>query len=211
MDQERQIRFLYPPFFLLASLLWGLYLDPNRKLSDILPVATSSIGPDELVGLLAGGSIVIVASGFLIGAISVLSLRLLSFIVRRRHYEAGVSTETLKRIWGKLQTTEPFSPDRALYVVATFDHEVVPKTIHEWIGRRWSAFNVSAHSCTALALSLIVGSRLSIMVGTEWFFTTMIIFVLLTINAFYAWRDTMAMIDFQSHRSFKHAKTDSNS
>jgi len=64
-DQERQIRFLYPPFFLLASLLWGLYLDPNRCLSDILPTTSFPAEASKILGLIAGGGIFIIAAGFL--------------------------------------------------------------------------------------------------------------------------------------------------
>jgi hypothetical protein len=28
MDENRQIRFLIPPFFLSASMLWWFYIDP---------------------------------------------------------------------------------------------------------------------------------------------------------------------------------------
>jgi len=34
MDPERTIRFLYPPLFLIASLLWGLWLDTAKSLGD---------------------------------------------------------------------------------------------------------------------------------------------------------------------------------
>jgi len=206
MDQERQIRFLYPPFFLLASLHWGIYLDPNRSLKDILPTLQSPIGVNELLGLIAGGSVIIIASGFLIGAISVVLLRITFFFLGRHHYEAHVSPSAFKLIWERLDTSEPLDTRKVLYAIATFDHELLPKSIHEWIGRRWSAFNVSAYSCIALVLALIIGRRLSITLGCEWLVTTLIIIALLAFNACHAWRDTMGMIDFQSRRHFNGAE-----
>ncbi len=198
IDQERQIRFLYPPFFLMASILWGLYLDPNRRLSDLVPT-TTPLNTNELIGLIAGGSVIIVASGFLIGAASILSLRLIFFVFGRRHYEVGVSARGLNRIWKQLHTKEPYRTQDALFTIATFDHEILPKSIHDWVARRWSAFNISAHSCTALILAPIIGSRLSIAVGTEWLVTTAIIWAILALNAIFAWRDTMGMIEFQTY------------
>lgn len=55
MDQERQVRFLYPPFFFVMSLLFGLILDPSRSLSDIVPaLKTSTSDSIEILGA-AGG------------------------------------------------------------------------------------------------------------------------------------------------------------
>jgi len=205
-DQERQIRFLYPPFFLLASLLWGLYLDPNRCLSDILPTTSFPAEASKILGLIAGGGIFIIAAGFLIGAVSVLALRLIFFMLGRRRYEASVSAECLKRIWERVHAAELPDTSKALYAVATFDHEIIPKSIHEWVGRRWSAFHTSVHSCTALVLAIVIGSRISIDVSVEWLVTTLIVCAILATNAFWAWRDTMAMIDFQSHRNLTHTE-----
>jgi len=207
LDQERQILFLYPPFFLLASLLLGLYFDPHHSITQTLPAAGLASGISGLLGLIAGGSVVVLASGFLIGAVSVLFLRVTFLLLGKRHYEAGVSAEALKRIWEQTGRHEPLNKSDALYAVATFDHEVLPKTIRDWVGRRWSAFNISIHSCTALALAPTFGRLLSISVGTAWLSVTLVAIILLALNGYFAWHDTMAMIEFQSHRHFRTAET----
>lgn len=45
MDEPRQIRFLVPPFFFFAALLWGAHLDPQVELANLLD-------PDSLGALL---------------------------------------------------------------------------------------------------------------------------------------------------------------
>lgn len=205
MDQERQVRFLYPPFFFVMSLLFGLILDSSRSLKDIVPaLKTSTSGPIEILGLLAGGSVFVLASGFLIGAISSLLLRFGFRVFGKRHYEASVTPSSLGRIWKMLDSLDGPSQDKILYAVATFDHELLSPGIREWIHRRWIAFTTSAHCCTALGLALILGACLSIALKWEWLVVSLLVFAVLAFNAFFAWRDAMSMLEFQSRRQTRY-------
>ena len=84
--------------------------------------------------------------------------------------------------------------------MATFDHELLAPGIHTWLLRRWNAFNVAAHSVVALALAHLLAPAFSIPLGCAWLATTVVSIAILGWTAFNAWRDTMGMIEFQSHR-----------
>ena len=69
MDQDRQIRFAIPPFFLLASLLWGAHLG-GRDLTPILKPDTAK----EVLGLLGAAVVAIIPMGFRISSLSIILL-----------------------------------------------------------------------------------------------------------------------------------------
>jgi len=203
MDQNRQIRFAIPPFFLFASLLWGAYLG-GRDLSPILKPGTAK----EVLGLLAAAAVAIVPMGFLISTLSVTLLRvLLVLIARLPTYEASLSNSTLDRIWPQLQSTQPKDRKLTLYAAATFDHELLAAGIHRWLLRRWNSFNVATHSIVALLLAHLVAPLFSIPQAREWWLSTLVLFGLLFLTARNAWRETMAMIEFQSYRQQKSGAT----
>jgi hypothetical protein len=204
MDQDRQIRFLYPPFFLVMSLLWGLFVDPSRPLKDALPIiGDTTFSASEVLGLLAGGSIIVLAFGFLIGAISSISLRCIFRFFGNCHYEAAVSSKTLESISKYLKVIDKTPKKYILSAVASFDHEILSPNVNGWIHRRWMAFTTSAHSCTALFLAIIIGLCLSIKLTWAWIIPNLLAFGFLALNAYYAWRDAMEMIEFQSLRKFE--------
>ena len=177
MDEQRQIRFLYPPFFLIGSLLWGVYLDPTTKLGDLLAFIPSGIQWPQAITLLVGGSVLVIALGFLIGTLSLSLLRLLFFVFSLcrdhwYHFEASVSSECLAKIWPILHL--PAQPDQSnmFRAVVTFDHEMLSRPVHDWLRRRWSGFLISTHSAVALLLALILGWRLPMRVTSEWVLTS---------------------------------------
>jgi hypothetical protein len=198
MDQDRQIRFVIPPFFFLASLLWGTHLG-HRDLSAILPPEMAR----NVLGLFAAAAVVIVPMGFLISTLSVLLLRLLAVIFRQPTYEAVLSDSTLGRIWDQLQSTRQRDKQLALYAAATFDHELLAAGIHTWLLRRWNSFNLATHSIVALFLAHGVALIFSIPQVCWWWVSTLAVFVPLLITACHAWRETMKMIEFQSYRQHK--------
>src|SRR5271170_6675959 len=109
MDQDRQIRFLIPPFFLFASLLWGAYLG-GCDLSRIFK-------PDSLkdsLGVLAATAVLVVPIGYLISTISVALLRILAFVLRRPTYEALLTDAALGRVWNKLMSPPPADRTKVL-------------------------------------------------------------------------------------------------
>ncbi|MHB0972115.1 MAG: hypothetical protein ACYC7A_17385 [Thermoanaerobaculia bacterium] len=198
MDQDRQIRLAIPPFFLLASLLWGAYLG-GLDLSPILKPDTAK----EVLGLLAAAAVAILPVGFLISTISVTLLGVLAACFGKSTYEAVLDDSTLKRIWPKLGSGQERDAKLTLYAAATFDHELLAPGIHSWLLRRWNSFNVAAHSIVALALAHAVAPVFSIPQGCAWWATTGVSIALLGWTAFKAWRDTMRMIEFQSNRQQK--------
>ena len=207
MDQIRQIRFLIPPFFFFASLTWGAYLDDPCRVEELFrDEVFKSIG----ALLLAGASVI--SLGFLIGSVSIVALALGSWLLTGQHYEvAGLSEACLSRIWTRLDTGQHRERASELYAVVTFDHELLSKGVHEWLLRRWSTFNVSAHSIMALLLAHVAGGLLGVNQGIEWWrwflpipgtwwATTLVLWVVLMFMARASWRETKGMIDFQSHR-----------
>jgi len=202
MDQDRQIRFVIPPFFLFASLLWGAHLG-GRDLSPIFSPQTAK----EVLGLLAAAAVGIVPMGFLIGTLSVTLLRGLALIARSPTYEARLSDSTLDHIWAQLQSKQAKDKKLTLYAAATFDHELLPAGIHTWIMRRWNSFNVATHSIVALMLAHAVAPIFSIPQVRAWWGSTLLLVGLLLVTALNAWRETMAMIEFQSHRRQRAGET----
>jgi len=158
MDQDRAIRFAIPPFFLLASLLWGAHLgdfDFSAWLLSTGNLTTEKLDfARELLGLLAATAVAIVPVGFLISSLSVFLLRVIALIARRPTYEAVLDNHTLQRIWNQLHNhSHTVNQSQTLYAVVTFDHELLKAGIHRWLLRRWNSFNVAAHSIVALVLA----------------------------------------------------------
>jgi len=198
MDQDRQIRFAIPPFFLFASLLWGAHVG-GRDLSPIFKPETAK----EVLGLLAAAAVAIIPMGFLISTLSVTLLRGLVVIARSPTYEAVLSDSTLDRIWGQLQSTQAKDKKLTLYAATTFDHELLAPGIHTWLLRRWNSFNVATHSIVALVLAHAVAPIFSIPQVCAWWVSTLALVGLLLVTALNAWRETMKMLEFQSYRQQK--------
>jgi hypothetical protein len=129
--EERQIRFQISPFFLYASLLWWAYLDPTAhsllsrlKLNDM----------KELFAVVAVAGFATIPVGLSIGTLGI-SLLKLWFRVRSSRgvpqlYDACVSDaylHTLLREVGASQEDRGSDRKSLLYVVATFDHELLPE------------------------------------------------------------------------------------
>lgn len=205
MDAERQIRFLYPPFFLLASLLFGLYLDSAKDFRDVLALPDSEGWWKDAAGLLIGGSVAIVVTGFFIAVVSHCLLWGLVKILFKRQYESMVSQNALGEIWRHLGVEGQADQTQALYAVASFDHGFLDKGTHDWLTRRWNAVNISVNSTLALGLALLIGMVLSINVGCAWLSGTVIVGAFLMGNAILAWRETIGMLEFQARR--KHQKS----
>jgi len=219
MDQARQIRFLIPPLLLFTSFLWGLYLDSCRDFSDFLPTDWSTKEVGGIIGIITGGSIFVVALGFIIGTVSIVISRLFVVIcplwllqvilgfppARVRHYEAVVSEQGLRAIWNQLRINLAFDVRQTFYAVVTFDHDLLrgqAQGIHEWLLRRWTSFNISIHSSIGLVFLLACGIWF---LGWEWkwWLPNLIAVIFLIVNGIISWRETMRMIFFQSFRDIR--------
>ena len=215
MDQDRQIRFLISPFFLYASLLWWGYLYPT------VHGFLSGLKPNDLKDLL---SVVIAARsatipiGFSIGTLGI-SLLKLWFKVRSRRdrqlYDASVSNacfETMLREVGAAQEDRRSNRESLLYVAATFDHELLPEKIHEWLLRRWNSFNTAFNSTLALFISILIVPIRSFYTRSLdpirswdhrwywWLGTNVVLICVFAVTARASWHETMAMIEFQARR-----------
>jgi hypothetical protein len=216
MDQDRQIRFLISPFFLYASLLWWAYLDPTVN-SVLIRLKPNDL-KDLLTVVAAAGSATI-PIGLSIGTLGI-SLLKLWFKFRSRHgdrqlYDACVSNgclQTMLREVGTAQEDRGSNRESLLYVAATFDHELLPEKIHEWLLRRWNSFNVAFNSALALFISiLIIPIRILYTFSLDpicgwnyqrwwWLGTNIFLICVFAATACAAWHETMAMIEFQARR-----------
>lgn len=228
MDDVRRLRFLIPPFFLIASLLWGLYLDPTRSLCDFLPNGCSVTDAGTIIGVLAGGGIVVISLGFLIGAVSIVLLRILFQIFRLRwfnpllrcflgfeparetSYEAAVSAEALRRLSRQIRVADELNNEQVLFTVVTFVYDVLHKQspeIHEWLLRRSTSFAISIHSCVALVTAHLLAYILfAIAQNWQWYASTLIVVLVLFINGILSWREVMGMTNFQALRNIEGAE-----
>ena len=198
MDEERAIRFAIPPFFLIGWLLCGAYLG-GCNLSSIFTLGMTK----ELLGVLAATAVVFVPLGYLIGTVSVKILRLLALVSRTPSYEIKLSHSALERIWGQLGSNRLMDKRQTIYAGFTFDHELLNPGVHKWIVRRWNAFYVAANSIVALLLAHDFAPFLSIPQTCKWWASTAILASMLFVQALCTWRETMRMIEFQSHRTPK--------
>jgi hypothetical protein len=208
MNKERQIQLLYPPLFFLAALAFAGYLDTSTGIATYLKdpkaAGTAGFAIEKILGIAAAGGILIIVAGFLIGTVSILLLRLGFLICGLRHYETALPEDFVERIWPMLDTQQKFDKSlhkgRVLYATATFDHEVIPEKMHDWLFRRWSSFNICVRSCVALALSWVVVWQASISPGENWKIYVSVTMVLFGMHATLAWVETMKMLKFQSYR-----------
>jgi len=196
MDEARRFRFLIPPFFLALSVATGLYF------SDFgFGRALESYGNEQLVlfGAVAGASLLPV--GFFVTSVSILCLHLFARIRGWGSHEAVLAPQAWERLWPLLSTTKPLSREWHLYGSATFDHELISTGVHEWIQRRWTTFNVSIHSVTAVVVAHLAVLSPIIHESWQWALLTLLFGVILGVCGAVAWRHTMRMLEFQASRS----------
>lgn len=196
MDQNRQIRFLIPPFFFYGLLMVGIYF--NDDFTSIF------FDQDIILRLIAAATLLTVPLGYLISSISIIFLRKLSIFNHWDNYEAPYSKKTFRRILEKLNLESDFDlegePQYKLSVIATFDHGLLSSGINNWIMRRWNSFNISTHSLVAVLLAFFFGPVFDITRNCEWGIATIILSIIFFCNAKKAWKETKEMIEFQSYR-----------
>ena len=203
MDQNRQIRFLIPPFFLIASLFWADFLSCSNIFNSI-----AALPGNKILAIIAAFGASTIPLGFLIGVITIAFLNLYGIVLSKVkgetwNYETGIGKETCKKIWPELEIelNSRFDFEKRFFISATFDHGILPKGINEWIMRRWNAFNINSNCFTALTLSIVACLFFSIEITPIWLLTTIFIMVLLLLNTIIAWYQTMQMIEFQAVRN----------
>jgi hypothetical protein len=204
MDEDRRIRFLVAPTLFIASLLLGaLSFDAAR---DFIVQSLKSSDGSKLIGLIAGGGLVIFAVGYIIGTCAHFLLRL-AFLYRpqrwgkSRCHEVTLSDEAFAQIWKKLGASG--QPDRGqeLFAGVAFDHDILREShlgVHRWIFRRWNAFNIAATSFCGLLLSFPFGHLVGIPLTYVWCLPVAIFEVMLIFVMVWSWQDTMNMLGFMA-------------
>jgi len=195
MDELRRIRFFIPPFIFFLSLFWGFYLSGGTS-----PEWLKNLTNKDLLALVTILAASAIPLGFLINTISITFLRVLFFIMRQGTYEVWLNNEALRRIEEQVNSGLTLDKKWELYGVATFDHELLDKGVNEWIARRWTIFNLSAHSCAAIIIAHFLAPSLKIISNEDWVLSSIFIIVILIISAIIAYKNTMKMLDFQSYR-----------
>jgi hypothetical protein len=203
MDEVRRIRLLVAPALFVASLLWGSWLDHD---STIWRHVSANHDWSHLIGLIAGGGFVVFVAGYVIGTVTYVILR--SFfpcLSKRNHlfHEAALSDTPFQKIWTKLGAPSTEQKRlQELFAVVAFDHGVLRKEhegVHQWVVRRWTAFNVAANSIFGLALSIPIGKCvLAIHASIQWWVPVLVFVAFLLRSAFWAWTDTMHMLEFMA-------------
>jgi hypothetical protein len=195
MDQDRQIRFAIPPFFLFGSLLWGAYLG-GINLEHLLNLETTK----GVLGVLAAAAIALVPIGFVISSLSIFLMRLAFRCFHTPTYEVVLDKETLSRIWKKVHRSGEADPKQILFASATFDHGRLEEGVHLWIFRRWTSMNVALHSSVALVLAHLVAPIFQVPQTFGWWITTVVLLGLFGFNCWKAWSEVMGMLQFQALR-----------
>lgn len=206
MDEDRRIRFLVAPFIFLASLAWGIVRDPCVNLASLLPGVELKLNDlPGIVAAIAGGGLALFPLGYAIGVISYVGLRLIFGIVYlfgfgSTSHEVCFPEKLLPSLWKVIEM--PGKPHRrdVFFAGAEFDYDLLRTKylgIHNWLFRRWSAFNIAVTSITALLLSLLVGQGLlKIVWHNEWQCAVYTLCIILFVSALFAWKDTMGMLAF---------------
>jgi hypothetical protein len=227
MDDERRIRFLVAPILFVASLLLGALSDPYTRhfLADRVlmnPDGSKLIG--LIAGAIAGGGVVVFALGYIFGTLNHLLLRLLfetGYQLRlsdSRFHEVALSGPMLNQVWAKLRAdptaSEKERRNKELFVGAAFDHDVLQRDhegVHQWMFRRWNAFNIAATSFLALVSSLPIGHLLHIPCTPTWC-TPVVVFAAMLVPAMMlAWCETMNMLEFMIRLPPKRQRTSKGS
>lgn len=129
MDEERKIRFVLPPLFLIGSIGWAVFSDSDTTLNQVIQ-STFGLEIDDLGGmlaLLAGGGVAVVTFGFLLGTLTIFVLRTTFRIGWNKYHEVFVSNDALDKIWHTIGVTDKQhqTVENELFAVATFDHETI--------------------------------------------------------------------------------------
>lgn len=210
MDEERKVRFLVAPVLFLASLALGMLLDPSWRLC--MYGVVSKLAKEPITGLIVAfvsGGITVFASGFMIGTITYALLRAgfaFTRYLRGRgpsQHEVALSKDTVPKLLRQFKISEQVTEDDHLYLGVTLDHDVLRKKregVHNWIKRRWNAFNINCTSVTGLLLSLIVGALLGIYPSANWYIPVIVAALMFCVTARWAWKDTMGMLAFQANK-----------
>jgi len=181
----------------VCSLALGISLDwDNPAWYGLRSYLTDPNTASIVIGLVGLGSVILVL-GYLIGTLTLLSLRPL-FFRNRWNYEFKLSSATYSRIEKKILRSKDDSikENEKNYAAIVFDHAYIDDRIHNWIVRRWNGFMIASFSAVGLVLSLVLGAILGVSFTIGWIGTVTLFIVLFVLQSRISWRETMEMITF---------------
>jgi hypothetical protein len=189
MDKDRQFRLLIPPFFLLASVVWEAYLSGDLW-SYLHATPTPSLA--SIFGLVG---VVTLPVGYAIGVLTMCLLRLFCCCFPNRSYEVPMSRRAMVKIRRRLELPKG-SHKCALCAAAVFDHALLKMSVHQWLFRRWTTFNICTQCATALLLSYGLGHALHVKPTCAWGITIALSVGFFSWQAITSWKETYDMFDF---------------
>jgi hypothetical protein len=177
MDEDRKIRFLVAPTLFAASLLLGAWFDPAAR--SFMERITSSDSSSKMIGVIAGGGVVVFAAGYVVGTWNYFILRVCwPWLLRLygpkslrecQFHEVALSEAAFAKIWETFGLDEK---DRKrgheLVAAVAYGHGILSKQyegIHRWMFRRWNAFVIATTSFWSLIFSFPFGLWV---VGIRW-------------------------------------------
>jgi len=199
MDKDRQVRFLYPPLILLGSLFLAAVRANSTFINDRLEKIFVNQNSSSIVIELLAVSSLILLLGFLLGTVTVISLRFIFWLFFKSSYELKLPDSTYDKI-GRLILNKgegKIAKSERLYAGMVFDHSYISKGIHSWIIRRWNSFFIASSSVVALLISLPLGGCiLNIPFTPSWVFTVILFIGLFLFQAIKSWGETMKCLTF---------------
>lgn len=214
MDTERKVRFLIPPtvFYSLLILLAYSHGFPTKAQIEALRELPGDMTA-ELLGLIIVGSLFVLATGFVLGAVTLLLTRVLFLAARliglcwgrSGNYETFHSSQCFEKIWGRVGGGVPRRKSLNFYAIMTFDHDILfqgSPGINQWMMRRWSSFTISFQSAISVVLAFAFFRLFhSLDVGPKWWIIISITVGALVFQAAVAWWEGMQMMEFQCRRT----------
>jgi len=196
MDKDRQLRMLIPPFFLIASVVWEAYLSGDLwQYLYATTAATDSASLKTLLSILGVVGVATLPVGYGIGVLTMCLLRLASPLFPHRAYDIPMSKNAMSKIWRRLGVPEG-PPESVLCAAAVFDHTLLQTSVHQWLFRRWTTFNICTQCAMALLLSYGLGRALHVHPTLKWSLTIVVSIGLFIWQAITSWNETYRMFDF---------------
>ena len=194
MDQDRQIRLLIPPFFLIGAMAFIAHTAGADLVAEAEGYSTEQL---LAIGGVVGASAL--PGGYLLTSLTLLLLRGIASLFGWATYEAHISEAAYGSVWTHLGLPPPAKRDQELFAVATFDHELLSAGVHTWLMRRWNAFNIAVSSMAAIVLAAVLAAWMGIFPPLSGWLCLLGVCLILGATGLRAWRQTMQMIEFQAH------------
>jgi len=106
-----------------------------------------------------------------------------------------MSKNAMSKIWRRLGVPEG-PPESVLCAAAVFDHTLLQTSVHQWLFRRWTTFNICTQCAMALLLSYGLGRALHVHPTLKWSLTIVVSIGLFIWQAITSWNETYRMFDF---------------